>query len=391
MGPSTGLPTRTSQGDILKALEYYSKSLKLREEIGDKRGTANSLNNIGIIYQNQGDLSKALEYYRKSLQLREDIGYKKGTANSLNNIGVIYDKQGDIPKALEHHSKSLQLREEIGDKKGTASSLNNIGFIYQNHGDPSVTFSKEDVLRAGNTKALEYYNKSLQLYEEIGDKQGMAILLSNIGNIYLAQHQLATAKRYFEKAYQLSKEIGYPERIEKAANGLKKVYEQQGNYKLAYQFYQEAILMRDSIQSEENYKASVQQRAKYEYEKKAATDSIANAKEKEIKNAEITQQQAEIKAKRLQQYGLIGGLVLVLIFAGFIYNRLKVTQQQKRIIEKQKTEVEQQKQLVEKQKEVVQEKQNEILASIRYAKRIQDALLTPQTYIERNIKRLKRI
>jgi hypothetical protein len=59
-----------------------------------------------------------------------------------------------------------------------------------------------------------------------------------------------------------------------------------------------------------------------------------------------------------------------------MYNRFKVTQKQKVIIEKQK--------------ELVEEKQKEILDSIRYAKRIQDALLTSQMYIERNIKRLKK-
>ena len=41
------------------------------------------------------------------------------------------------------------------------------------------------------------------------------------------------------------------------------------------------------------------------------------------------------------------------------------------------------------QKELVEEKNSEIIASIRYAKRIQDALMTSQKYIERNINRLK--
>jgi hypothetical protein len=44
---------------------------------------------------------------------------------------------------------------------------------------------------------------------------------------------------------------------------------------------------------------------------------------------------------------------------------------------------------VEKQKKAVEEKHKEVLDSIRYAKRIQDALLTSQGYIERNLKRLK--
>ena len=42
------------------------------------------------------------------------------------------------------------------------------------------------------------------------------------------------------------------------------------------------------------------------------------------------------------------------------------------------------------QKDLVEEKNSEIIASIRYAKRIQDALMTSQKYIERNINRLKK-
>ena len=41
------------------------------------------------------------------------------------------------------------------------------------------------------------------------------------------------------------------------------------------------------------------------------------------------------------------------------------------------------------QKDLVEEKNSEIIASIRYAKRIQDALMTSQKYIERNMNRLK--
>ena len=68
-------------------------------------------------------------------------------------------------------------------------------------------------------------------------------------------------------------------------------------------------------------------------------------------------------------------LVLVFFFTLFILRTLNLTKKQKAIIEKQK--------------EIVEEKQKEIIDSIHYAKRIQDALLTSQTYIERNINRLK--
>ena len=65
------------QGNITKALEYYTKSLKIKEEIGDKEGVGISLSSIGLIYSEQGDLSNALKYLNKSLRLYTEIGDKK--------------------------------------------------------------------------------------------------------------------------------------------------------------------------------------------------------------------------------------------------------------------------------------------------------------------------
>ena len=72
---------------------------------------------------------------------------------------------------------------------------------------------------------------------------------------------------------------------------------------------------------------------------------------------------------------LVSIVVAIATIALIVFKTLKTTRTQKKFIEKQK--------------EVVEEKQKEILDSIRYAKRIQDALLTSQTYIERNITRLR--
>lgn len=354
-----------SQGDIPMTLEFFTKSLRIEEEIGNKEGIASSLNNIGMIYNHQGDVTQAIEYLNKGLKIREQIGDKLGLATSLNNLGTVYKKQGESLKVLKCFSRSLEIQEEIGNRKGIAMCLNNIGFIYLDNGDVN--------------KAMEFFRKSLKIQEEIGDKKGITHSMNNLGNAYLAINQPMKAKIYFEKSYQLSKELGFPENIEVVANGLKKVNEKLGNYHLAYKYYKEEVLMRDSMQNEANYKANIQQRAKYEYEKKAATDSIANAKEKEIKDAKIAKQQAQIRVKRLQQYGLLSGLVLVVFFAGFVFNRLKVTQRQKVIIEEQKQEV-------EHQKELVEEKHKEITDSINYAERIQRSFLATTEILDNHLK-----
>jgi type VI protein secretion system component VasK len=104
----------------------------------------------------------------------------------------------------------------------------------------------------------------------------------------------------------------------------------------------------------------------YEYDKKEAILKAESQKEKE--------------KQQLIIYSICIGLFLVLIFTGFIFNRFKVTQRQKRLIEIKEKET-------QAQKELIEEKNEEIISSIRYAKRIQQSLLPNEKYIEKNLKK----
>jgi len=390
-----------NQGNISMALEYLHKSLKIHETLGDKKSSANSMNNIGHIYQQQGDANiknnernnlyaTALDYFNKCLKIYEEIGDKSGVATVLNNIGVIYRNKGNLSssplkkeelfkKVLEYYNKSLNLRKEIGDKKGIAICLNNLGGIYKDYIElQKEDFKKEETLNI----VLDYYNEGLKIYEELGDKQGIATSLVNIGDVYIKQQKLQKAHEYSFKGLTIAQEIGYPANIRDAAKTLAQVFEQQNQGIKALEMYKLFVQMKDSTNNEETKKSTAQHQAKYEYEKQKAIDDAEYEKKLGIEK--------EAKAKqKVITYATAGGLGLVIIFLIFVFNRLQVTKRQKNIIENQKLEVEQQKAVVEKAHLLLEEKNNEVLASIRYAKRIQDALLTSQKYIERNIKRLK--
>jgi tetratricopeptide (TPR) repeat protein len=394
-----------THGDILKALEFYHKSLKIQKAVGDKKGTATSLNNIGLIYDNQGDIPKALEYNHKSLKIREDIGDKSGIAGSLNNIGLIYDNQGDIQRALEYYHKSLKIQEEIGDKSGIAQSLNNIGLIYNGSRDipkaleclyKSLKIREEIEDKSGTAqslsnigfiydkqgdidKALEYNNKSLKIFEEIGNKKGIAHALNNIGQLTLKKGNLKKALIYTNRSMELAKELGFPETIKNSANSLKFIFLKQKKYKEAFDMYVLEVKMRDSINNEETQKAAVKKQMQYKYEKQAAKDSVAHAKENDIKNAEIAAKKAEIKVKENTQLALYCGLALVIVFAGFLFNRFKVTQKQKHIIEIKEKET-------QLQKHTIEEKHKEITDSINYAERIQRSFLATTELLNENLK-----
>jgi len=349
--------THRKQGNLTKAIEYYDRSLKIKDKLGEKRGVSLTLSNIGVIYEGQNEIDKALEYYNKALEIQNEIGEERLKAISLNNIALVLFKRKDFEKSLEHNFESLNIRKSIGDKKGIANSLHNIALVYKNQ-------DKYD-------EALQYYHESLVIKEEQNDKDGIPPTLSEIGFVHFIKGNNQKAKKITLKALKVAEESENPYNVKIASHLLEKIYKKERNYKAAYAMSELYYTMRDSLQNEKIRKTALKQNMQYEYDKKAAADSVAFAKEKEIKEIEIAKQKAEIKAKRNQQYALYGGLALVLIFAGFIFNRFKITQKQKQVIEEQKY--------------LVEEKNQEITDSIHYAKRIQAAILPPDKTIKEHL------
>jgi serine phosphatase RsbU (regulator of sigma subunit) len=137
--------------------------------------------------------------------------------------------------------------------------------------------------------------------------------------------------------------------------------------------------MRDSINNQATKKASIKSQFKYEYEKKAAADSVKVAEEKKVLAAQM-------KQEKTQRYALYAGLALVLVFAGFMFNRFRVTQKQKRIIEAKEKETQVQNTIITQQKYLVEEKHKEITESVDYAERIQQGFLVTKEFLNAHLK-----
>ncbi len=355
----------SSQGDVLNSLKSYHKCLKLYEELGYKNGIGTTLVNIGDIYKEQEDFPTARIYFHKSLELGNELGDKSLIIASLLNLGSVYNNPEDLSKTLEYFKKGLKISQEVDDKAKAAKALIFIGQVYGNRGDPSVVKSKEESLRAGKIIALNYFNKSLLISEELEDKVGMSSSLKNIGSIYEKQGDRVKALFYGEKSMLLAQELGYPYLIQATATLLSNSYQKQGNYSKALEFFKLKITMRDSINNETTQKAAAQQEAKYEYEKQKAIDDAEHDKLLAIEK--------EAKAKQKVITIAIGvGLGLVVLFLIFVFNRLQVTKKQKLVIEHQRDEVE--------------EAHKEIRDSINYAERIQRSFLATDELLNNNLK-----
>jgi tetratricopeptide (TPR) repeat protein len=344
-----------SHGHYAKAIEYQMHSLSMYEEIGDLNGTSNTLNNIGILYKDQGKFEEAINYLEKSIKISLKLNDTLGTAQSYGNIGVAYQLKKDFPLALEYFYKCLRLIEPFGQKLLTGMTYLNIGVVYHDIKD--------------NSNALDYYKKALKIFEEINYTEGIASVYTNIGTIYTELGDYRIGIDFNLKALKIGKELDALLVVKESSYSLYLAYKAQGNYREALAMKMLNVATGDSITNEESQREITRQEFKYKYEKKALADSVRAVQEKKVASIQLEQEQA-------QRYILYIGLFITFVFAIFMVNRFVKIKNQKRIIEEQKR-------IVEDQKHLVDIKQKEVLDSLHYAKRIQQALLPSKKYLEK--------
>src|SRR5262245_60355077 len=218
-----------------KALETYNEALPLSRALGDRRGEALILNNIGLAYDLLGEKQKALEKLNEALPLRRAVGDRRGEAYTLNNIGLVYGSLGEAQKALEKFNEALLLRRVVGDRSGEASTLKGIGEVYRSLGEMQ--------------KALEIYNEALPLSRAVGNRRVEADILNKIGMVSDTLGEAQKALEKYNEAMLISRAVG--ERNGEAANllGIARVEQKRGNLNQARHVIEQAIGLIESLRT----------------------------------------------------------------------------------------------------------------------------------------------
>ena len=319
------------QGDFLKTLVYWLKALKIDEELKDKKGIGRRLGNIGQVYYNQEDYIKALAYYFKALKMAEDLGDKNTTATTLNSIGLVYSNQADYTKALDCYFKALKIAEDLRYKQLQIKILCNTGNVYGKQAEGLIPLSQKKLLF---NKALDTFFKGLKMSEELGDKYSLAVILGNIGLFYTRTGKFKEAEQYLKKAGDMNERIGALDALWLNEEHLSQLYDSTGLYKEALIHYRKAMTLKDTIFSQENKKQLVRNEMNYEFDKKEASTKAENDKLQAIAEEKNHKQ-------KIITGSVAAGLLIVIVFAGFVFRSLRITRKQKQIIEikNQETEI----------------------------------------------------
>ena len=227
--------------NVEKALSYFEKALQTAEKIEHLRATAIITSNISAIQLRSGNNSKTIEYASRSLEIRKQLGDKKGLLHPMMNIFAAHEANKEHKKALAIAKEGLQL----------AQSIENPIMI----GELSFRVIAS-IIAIDNKEDLPY---AIQLHKEWAQlrtahdlgKQMDGIFFRTKGTLLEKQNQFLAAEEAYELALSLLKETDYSHYLETMVD-LTYTYEKSGKFQEALSLNRAYNLLRDSINDENN-------------------------------------------------------------------------------------------------------------------------------------------
>lgn len=157
---------------------------------GQRKERANLLEKTGLLYLNTNDYPNATLCFTKSLSLAEQLNDSLLIANCYRNMGVVNFYQQNYQKGEAYFQHALDIYKNKGNAEQQALLLKNLGDIYLQNSD--------------SAKANNNYNQALGFFKKLNDKRGEASVYANqsilCGTNYQQKIELALqAKQLFDE------------------------------------------------------------------------------------------------------------------------------------------------------------------------------------------------
>ena len=193
LAEARGLTEQGGAGALERALPLAEESARLRRELGDTAGEADSTFRAGLLASRLGEKRRALVHYLRARELRHSLADRAGESQVLNNLGVVHDALGDKQAALDAYTASLELKRALKDRKGEAVTLANIGLLQSFLGD--------------QRRALATLQEALAIKQAERDEASVATTLSDIGQLLAGMNRPEEARRTFDQALAMARSL----------------------------------------------------------------------------------------------------------------------------------------------------------------------------------------
>lgn len=366
---------------------YAKKTISIANQIKNDTIAARTWLSVGFSYYSQGDFQMGISSYMKAIPICEreqnNKSYQKILASAYNGLGLCFSVKPfpNFDKAETFYLKALEIDEKTNNTRDWGLVLIRLGILYTATKDyikadkyltEALDFaerSKMPVLQKWAIESVasfqkekhEYkqallsYKRSLAISKSTNEVPGIVSSYINIAETYfgLSDHKLALV--YADSAYRLCDFNKIFEPMFKINALRSDIFRSKGNFEAALLYYKKSVELKDSLFTERSNNNIQELETRYK----------TQDQEKELleKSAALKIQTEKTEKQAAQRNFFIVGILLLLIIIAFVYWQY---------IQKNKANA-----IIRSQKVLVESKNKDITDSIKYAKKIQEAILPP--------------
>ena len=257
---------------VIEVLEQGEK--KIRQALADQPDVqASLLHVLGTIYRKSGFYDHAEGLLREALEARELLLGDVEVAESLNELALLNQHKGSYGQSMSLFLRALEIRvHRLGPShQGVAEILINLATIciYRGEHETAESFSQKSLrilecksdpntallaralsissvlsrLQSRFDRAETLQKRAIRLMESGGQVTHHAAAISNLGSVYLAQHQIRSAERLFHRAHSmLVQAVGSDHHdVASLIANLGSCHSLKGDYERAKTLYQQAL------------------------------------------------------------------------------------------------------------------------------------------------------
>lgn len=175
------------------------KAITLATEANQPDILARAYRLVGT-YLTDTNPEQAHKLIEKSLMINQDLNLSREVAHCYVLFGLAVADFEDKPlEALDYFQQAMTIYEELGDLQGISMVIYNMGRIYIKDGHIQ--------------RAREYYERSLTIKQQIGDRAGAARRLSVLAEMDILEEEYEQARAYIAESRIICAEIGDQQRL----------------------------------------------------------------------------------------------------------------------------------------------------------------------------------
>lgn len=356
------------QSKVYLSNSYWFSCLSYYQKINDKHGLQAAYNGIGFNYTSYDEHDQSLQYYQKAYDLADELDDINGMSAAQINIGYSHEMLGNQTKALKAYKRSLELHEILGVEEY-------VGYSYVLIGTILTDLNQLD-------SSQYYLDQSFAILAKSNDAYGLSFVHFGYSVLNEKTGDFSSSLEHAKKSLQYSKESEFTVNALKALFQIQNLHKNLGQYRKAYETFVNYIELRDSIKNPLNSKEIAGLEYKNEYQTLRLSDSLKFEQEKQLSNIQHNEE-----LKRYWIYA-IGGIILLVLMILLLIMSLRNSKIRKRKnieLQNKNKEIAIQKDNLQEIHFALEEKNNEIIDSISYAKRIQSAILPSKKTIKEHL------